>query len=41
MPGPVLFIGMAETAVGLAAGVFQELRGTVAEPVFDINPASG
>ncbi len=34
LPGPVLFIGMAETAVGLAAGVFQELRGTVAEPVF-------
>lgn len=34
LPGPVLFIGMAETAVGLAAGVFQELRDTVAEPVF-------
>ncbi|WP_053011318.1 phosphoribosyltransferase domain-containing protein [Yersinia pseudotuberculosis] len=34
LPGPVLFIGMAETAVGLAAGVFQELRSTVSEPVF-------
>ncbi|MCE9991109.1 phosphoribosyltransferase family protein [Enterobacter asburiae] len=26
LPGPVLFIGMAETAVGLGAGVFDELR---------------
>lgn len=34
LPGPVLFIGMAETAVGLAAGVFQEVRDNVSEPVF-------
>jgi len=26
LPGPALFIGMAETAVGLGAGVFDELR---------------
>jgi hypothetical protein len=26
LPGPVLFVGMAETAVGLAAGVHQEYR---------------
>ncbi|MEH5097910.1 MULTISPECIES: phosphoribosyltransferase domain-containing protein [Atlantibacter] len=32
--GPVLFIGMAETAVGLGAGVFDELRRHVAEPVY-------
>lgn len=32
--GPVLFIGMAETAVGLGAGVFDELRQRVAEPVY-------
>ncbi|CCW31862.1 conserved hypothetical protein [Xenorhabdus nematophila F1] len=29
LPGPVLYIGMAETAVGLAAGVFQETSGKV------------
>ncbi|MBD2814537.1 phosphoribosyltransferase domain-containing protein [Xenorhabdus sp. Flor] len=34
LPGPVLYIGMAETAVGLAAGVFQETRQKVASPVF-------
>lgn len=34
LPGPVLFIGMAETAVGLAAGVFREARKAVSEPVF-------
>ena len=32
--GPVLFIGMAETAVGLGAGVFDELRHQAAEPVY-------
>ncbi|CAM3262438.1 MULTISPECIES: phosphoribosyltransferase domain-containing protein [Yersinia] len=32
--GPVLFIGMAETAVGLGAGVFDEIRHRVAEPVY-------
>lgn len=32
--GPVLFVGMAETAVGLGAGVFDELRGQAAEPVY-------
>ncbi|OTA20202.1 adenine/guanine phosphoribosyltransferase [Xenorhabdus beddingii] len=32
--GPVLYIGMAETAVGLAAGVFQETKGKVDAPVF-------
>lgn len=32
--GPVLFIGMAETAVGLGAGVFDEVRQRVADPVF-------
>lgn len=26
LPGPILFVGMAETAVGLAAGVHQEYR---------------
>lgn len=34
LPEPVLFIGMAETAVGLAAGVFREASSRVAEPVF-------
>lgn len=34
LPGPVLFIGMAETAVGLAAGVYQEARCMVSESVF-------
>lgn len=34
LPEPVLFIGMAETAVGLAAGVFREARNNIAEPVF-------
>jgi len=34
LPGPVLFIGMAETAVGLAAGVFRAAREPIAEPVF-------
>ncbi|AOM41394.1 phosphoribosyltransferase domain-containing protein [Xenorhabdus hominickii] len=34
IPGPVLYIGMAETAVGLAAGVFQETRDKVDAPVF-------
>ncbi|MDE9460420.1 phosphoribosyltransferase domain-containing protein [Xenorhabdus bovienii] len=34
LPGPVLYIGMAETAVGLAAGVFQETREKVEAPVF-------
>ncbi|MBI6550247.1 phosphoribosyltransferase domain-containing protein [Xenorhabdus lircayensis] len=34
LPGPVLYIGMAETAVGLAAGVFQETQGKVNAPVF-------
>ncbi len=32
--GPVLFIGMAETAVGLGAGVFDEVRQRVREPVY-------
>lgn len=32
--GPVLFIGMAETAVGLGAGVFDELRQRAAESVY-------
>ncbi|MCW6032129.1 phosphoribosyltransferase domain-containing protein [Pantoea sp. JK] len=32
--GPVLFIGMAETAVGLGAGVFDEVRQRVSEPVY-------
>jgi len=32
--GPVLFIGMAETAVGLGAGVFDEVRQHVSEPVY-------
>ncbi|PHM66335.1 adenine/guanine phosphoribosyltransferase [Xenorhabdus stockiae] len=34
LPGPVLYIGMAETAVGLAAGVFQETRHKVTSPIF-------
>lgn len=34
LAGPVLFIGMAETAVGLGAGVFDELRKRVDQPVF-------
>lgn len=34
LPEPVLFIGMAETAVGLAAGVFREASSCIAEPVF-------
>ncbi|MBD2783328.1 phosphoribosyltransferase domain-containing protein [Xenorhabdus sp. DI] len=34
LPGPTLYIGMAETAVGLAAGVFQETKYKVNEPVF-------
>lgn len=34
LPGPMLFIGMAETAVGLAAGVFRAAREQIAEPVF-------
>ncbi|MBD2795984.1 phosphoribosyltransferase domain-containing protein [Xenorhabdus sp. 18] len=34
LPGPTLYIGMAETAVGLAAGVFQETKHKVNEPVF-------
>lgn len=32
--GPVLFIGMAETAVGLGAGVFDEMRQRVSEAVY-------
>ncbi|MGL4922785.1 MAG: phosphoribosyltransferase domain-containing protein [Aeromonas veronii] len=31
---PVLFIGMAETAVGLAAGVYQEASASLSESVF-------
>ncbi|PHM73240.1 phosphoribosyltransferase domain-containing protein [Xenorhabdus kozodoii] len=34
LPGPALYIGMAETAVGLAAGVFQETKHNVDESVF-------
>ncbi|PHM44984.1 adenine/guanine phosphoribosyltransferase [Xenorhabdus mauleonii] len=34
LSGPVLYIGMAETAVGLAAGVFQETKDKVDAPVF-------
>ncbi|WES70469.1 phosphoribosyltransferase domain-containing protein [Superficieibacter sp. HKU1] len=34
LPGPVLFIGMAETAVGLGAGVFDEMRERVSDPVY-------
>ena len=34
LPGPVVFIGMAETAVGLGAGVFDELRSRVPEAVY-------
>lgn len=33
LPGPVLFIGMAETAVGLAAGVHQEYRNSRTDTV--------
>ncbi len=32
--GPVLFIGMAETAVGLGAGVFDEMRNRASESVY-------
>ena len=32
--GPVLFVGMAETAVGLGAGVFDELRERVDQPIY-------
>ncbi|WP_017346799.1 phosphoribosyltransferase domain-containing protein [Pantoea sp. A4] len=32
--GPVLFIGMAETAVGLGAGVFDEARHQAQQPVY-------
>ncbi|QJT19613.1 adenine/guanine phosphoribosyltransferase [Aeromonas sp. 1805] len=34
LPEPVLFIGMAETAVGLAAGVYQEASASLSESVF-------
>jgi len=34
LPGPVVFIGMAETAVGLGAGVFDELRARVPDAVY-------
>ncbi|WP_312176018.1 phosphoribosyltransferase domain-containing protein [Pseudescherichia sp.] len=34
LPGPVLFIGMAETAVGLGAGVFDELRHQYSEAIY-------
>ncbi|OTA16845.1 adenine/guanine phosphoribosyltransferase [Xenorhabdus vietnamensis] len=34
LPGPALYIGMAETAVGLAAGVYQETKHKVDESVF-------
>lgn len=34
LPEPVLFIGMAETAVGLAAGVYQEASHSLFESVF-------
>ncbi|EIP0297664.1 phosphoribosyltransferase domain-containing protein [Salmonella enterica] len=34
LTGPVLFIGMAETAVGLGAGVFDELRRQYDESVY-------
>jgi len=34
LPGPVLFIGMAETAVGLGAGVFDEMRHQVNDAVY-------
>ncbi|MGD8106069.1 phosphoribosyltransferase domain-containing protein [Pantoea sp. FN0302] len=34
LPEPVLFIGMAETAVGLAAGVFREASKCIAQSVF-------
>ncbi len=33
-PGPTLFIGMAETAVGLGAGVFDEMRHKADEAVY-------
>lgn len=34
LAGPVLFIGMAETAVGLGAGVFDEVRRQYSESVY-------
>lgn len=34
LPGPLLFIGMAETAVGLGAGVFDELRARYPDSVY-------
>ena len=34
LTGPVLFIGMAETAVGLGAGVFDEVRHQHRESVY-------
>ncbi|MEG5687304.1 phosphoribosyltransferase domain-containing protein, partial [Enterobacter kobei] len=34
LTGPVLFIGMAETAVGLGAGVFDEVRHQHPESVY-------
>ena len=34
LPGPVLVIGMAETAVGLGAGVFDELRQQYRESIY-------
>lgn len=34
LDGPVLFIGMAETAVGLGAGVYDTLKDTVPHPVY-------
>ncbi len=34
LEGPVLFIGMAETAVGLGAGVFDELRSRFSDSVY-------
>jgi len=34
LPGPVLFVGMAETAVGLGAGVFDELRHQMTDAVY-------
>ncbi|WP_039057660.1 phosphoribosyltransferase domain-containing protein [Enterobacter sp. Bisph1] len=34
LPGPVLFIGLAETAVGLGAGLFDEVHPRFAEAVY-------
>ena len=34
LAGPVLFVGMAETAVGLGAGVFDELRKRVDRAIY-------